>query len=72
MADPIRIFDRSLVRKRRDRAARHFASHDFLVREVAERLADRLCDVTRSFPLALDLGCHTGEIADTLGARGGI
>lgn len=72
MADPIRIFDRALVRKRRDRAAAHFASHDFLVREVAERLADRLSDVTRSFPLALDLGCHTGEIADTLGPRGGI
>lgn len=72
MADPIRIFERSLLRKRRDRAATHFASHDFLVREVAERLADRLSDVTRSFPVALDLGCHTGELADTLGSRGGI
>lgn len=72
MPDPIRIFDRSLVRKRRDRAAAHFAAHDFLVREVAERLADRLSDVTRSFPTALDLGCHTGEMADTIGRRGGI
>ena len=72
MADPIRIFDRSLLRKRRDRAAPHFAAHDFLVREVADRLADRLADVTRKFPLALDLGCHTGEIADTLNGRGGI
>lgn len=72
MPDPIRIFDRSLLRKRRDRAADRFAAHDFLVREVAERLADRLSDVTHRFPLALDLGCHTGEIADTLGGRGGI
>ena len=72
MADAIRIFDRSLVRKHRDRAAPHFANHDFLVREVAERLADRLSDVTRTFPTALDLGCHTGEMADTLGKRGGI
>lgn len=72
MSDPIRIFDRSLVRKHRDRAARHFASHDFLVREVAERLADRLADVTRHFPMALDLGCHTGEMAQTLAGRGGI
>lgn len=72
MADPITIFDRAQVRKHRDRAARHFAAHDFLVREVAERLADRLTDVTRRFPLALDLGCHTGELADTLGGRGGI
>lgn len=72
MADPQKIFDRALLRKRRDRAARRFSSHDFLVREVADRLADRLSDVTRRFPLALDLGCHTGELADTLGGRGGI
>jgi Methylase involved in ubiquinone/menaquinone biosynthesis len=72
MPDAIRIFDRSLLRKRRDRAAPHFAAHDFLVREVAERLADRLTDVTRQFPLALDLGCHTGEMADTLAGRGGV
>jgi SAM-dependent methyltransferase len=72
MADPIRIFDRALVRKRRDRAAPNFSHHDFLVRESAERLADRLQDITRTFPLALDLGCHTGELADTLNGRGGI
>lgn len=68
----MRIFDRSLLRKRRDRAADGFATHDFLVREVAERLADRLDDVTRRFPVALDLGCHTGEMAETLKGRGGI
>jgi malonyl-ACP O-methyltransferase BioC len=72
MADGIRVFDRGLLRKRRDRAARHFAAHDFLVREAAERLADRLDDVTRRFPVALDLGCHTGELAAILGRRGGI
>jgi len=72
MTDPVSIFDRATLRKHRDRAARGFAAHDFLVREVAERLADRLSDVTRVFPLALDLGCHTGEMADTLGGRGGI
>jgi NADH dehydrogenase [ubiquinone] 1 alpha subcomplex assembly factor 5 len=72
MSDALTIFDRSLLRKRRDRAAPHFAAHDFLVREAAERLADRLDDVTRRFPVALDLGCHTGEMADTLGQRGGI
>jgi NADH dehydrogenase [ubiquinone] 1 alpha subcomplex assembly factor 5 len=72
MADTIRIFDRALLRKRRDRAAKDFARHDFLVRESAERLSDRLDDVTRTFPLALDLGCHTGEMSDTLRGRGGI
>lgn len=72
MSDTMRIFDRKLVRKRRDRAAPHFVNHDFLVREVAEHVADRLLDVTRTFPVALDLGCHTGEIADTLKGRGGV
>lgn len=68
----MRIFDRALVRKHRDRAAPDFVSHDFLVREVADRLADRLDDIKRSFPVALDLGCHTGELADALKGRGGI
>lgn len=68
----MRIFDRSLVRRHRDRAAPGFTAHDFLVREVAERLADRLDDVTRRFPLALDLGCHTGEMAGILRGRGGV
>lgn len=68
----MRIFDRSLLRKRRDRVAPGFDHFDFLVREAAERLADRLDDVTRRFPLALDLGCHTGQLAQALGGRGGI
>ncbi len=66
------VFDRRLVRRHRDRAASHLDGHDFLFREVAERLADRLDDVTRKFPLALDLGCHGGEIAAALRGRGGI
>lgn len=65
-------FDRGLLRRRRDRAAANFARHDFLVREAAERLCDRLDDVRRKFPLALDLGCHDGELAGILGGRGGV
>jgi len=72
MADSMTIFDRRLVRKRRDRAAAGFAAHDFLVREAAERLADRLDDILQRFPLALDLGCHTGELAEAVKGRGGI
>ena len=66
------VFDRRLVRARRDRWASVLADHDFLFREVADRLADRLGDVTRRFPLALDLGARSGIIAETLGPRGGI
>ncbi len=72
MTDSMSVFDRRLVRRHRDRAAAHLDGHDFLFREIAERLADRLDDVTRKFPLALDLGCHGGEIAAALGGRGGI
>jgi len=72
MTDSMNVFDRRLVRRHRDRAAAHLDGHDFLFREVAEQLADRLDDVTRKFPLALDLGCHGGEIAAALRGRGGI
>jgi SAM-dependent methyltransferase len=65
-------FDRRAVRAHRDRAAALLPEHDFLFREVADRLVDRLADVTRKFPRALDLGCHGGEIAGALSGRGGI
>ncbi len=68
----MRVFDRRLVRARRQRWAASFSRHDFLVREAAGRLADRLDDVARKFPLALDLGCHDGALARVMGARGGI
>ena len=70
--DDIRIFDRALLRRRRDRAAAGVSAYDFLFREIAERLAERLEEVRRSFPLALDLGCHHGCLASALGWRGGI
>ncbi len=62
------IFDRTLLRRRRERAASGVGAVDFLIREVAARLAERLADVRRRFPLALELGCHTGQLAAALGA----
>ncbi|MCC6912839.1 MAG: methyltransferase domain-containing protein [Rhodospirillaceae bacterium] len=66
MTDSMQVFDRKLVQRRRERAAPGFADADFLIRESAARLADRLLDVTRSFPTALDLGCHTGALGEEL------
>jgi len=63
MSDSMTVFNRRAVRRHRDRAAERLADHDFLFAESAARLADRLADVTRNFPLALDLGCHGGELA---------
>jgi SAM-dependent methyltransferase len=72
MNDQREIFDRRVLRRHRDRAAPGIAAHDFLLREVAERLLDRLEDVRRRFPLALDLGCHHGVVAELLAGRGGV
>ncbi|HET8726821.1 MAG TPA: methyltransferase domain-containing protein [Alphaproteobacteria bacterium] len=69
--DAMQVFDRKVVRRHRDRAAAGLPQHDFLFRHVAEALLDRLCDVKREFPLALDIGCHGGETAALLlGERG--
>ena len=72
MSDAMNVFDRGAIRMHRDRAAARLDAHDFLLREVGERLADRLDDIRRTFPLALDLGCHSGQLARLIGPRGGI
>jgi NADH dehydrogenase [ubiquinone] 1 alpha subcomplex assembly factor 5 len=72
MTDSMQVFDRGLVRTRRERAARDLSQADFLLRESAERLADRLLDVVRPFSLALDLGCHTGQLAPIIRTTGKV
>jgi NADH dehydrogenase [ubiquinone] 1 alpha subcomplex assembly factor 5 len=74
MADPTRIdvFDRGAVRRHRERAARTIGAHDFLFREAAARLAERLDEIRRAFPRALDLGGHGGVLAQALVGRSGI
>ncbi|MDI1283073.1 MAG: methyltransferase domain-containing protein [Reyranella sp.] len=67
--DPLLVFDRAVLRQRRDRAARDWDRQAFLKREIAERLVERLDDVRRNFDLALDLGCHGDEVAAALGDR---
>jgi NADH dehydrogenase [ubiquinone] 1 alpha subcomplex assembly factor 5 len=52
----ITLFDRRTVRRRRDRAATTMDAHNFLHREIADQLADRLRDIKRTFTTALDLG----------------
>ena len=60
------LFEREHVRLHRERAAATLDAHDFLFAEVAERLTERLDDVKRDFPLALDIGCHGGEVGKSL------
>ncbi len=66
------IFDRKRLAKHRTRAAHSFSAHDFLFREMAERLCERLDYIKKTFPLALDLGAHNGLVAKILQGRGGI
>ena len=63
------VFDRAAVRLHRDRAAQTVAQAAPVLREVADRLLDRLDDITRPFTRALDLGGR-GVVAPLLRARG--
>jgi len=72
MSESPLVFNRAVVRRHRDRAAALPGDHDFLVREVGERLVDRLDDVRRRFPTALDLGCRGGILSGLAAGRGGI
>lgn len=66
------LFDRRALRLHRDRCAGAPPGSDFLLREVADRLADRLADVKAAFPLALDIGARSGLLGEVLRGRGGI
>ncbi|RMF09885.1 MAG: methyltransferase domain-containing protein [Alphaproteobacteria bacterium] len=61
-------FDRAVLRQRRLRAAPRFTDHDFLFREIATRLDERLSEITRSFNRVLVIG-NQGGIAADLAAR---
>ncbi len=67
--DEMRVFDRRLVRLRRDRAAPGIGRVAPVLEDAAERLLDRLDDTTRRFTRALDLGGR-GVVAPLLAARG--
>jgi NADH dehydrogenase [ubiquinone] 1 alpha subcomplex assembly factor 5 len=67
--DSMLVFDRRAVRLHRDRAAATVGSVQDLLRDGAERLLDRLDDMTGGFRLALDIGGR-GVVAPLLRARG--
>jgi SAM-dependent methyltransferase len=65
---PALLFDRPLHRARLERAAARLGEADFLRARAAGDAVERLLAVTRSFPLALELGARRGEFARALGA----
>ena len=62
---PPLLFDRTLHRRRLERAARGGYA-GFLKRRAAEDAAERLSDILRDFPLAVDLGARDGAFARAL------
>lgn len=67
----IEVFDRALLRLRRDRAALRAADYDFLLRDVADRLMDRMDVIRRPFARVLDMGSYHGVLAQKICARAG-
>jgi len=66
MSLPPLLFDRTLHRKRLDRAAPGYANADFLQRRAASDVAERLAPILRSFPLAVDLSARGGAFREAL------
>ncbi|GMH03135.1 hypothetical protein Nepgr_004974 [Nepenthes gracilis] len=68
----VKIFDRDLKRKQRDRAAWLVHPGDSFVNSVAENLLDRLEDCKITFPTALCLGGSLQAIKYLMQGHGGI
>jgi NADH dehydrogenase [ubiquinone] 1 alpha subcomplex assembly factor 5 len=63
-----------LKKRQRDSMARidQDGHYDYLRAEVASRIVDRLRDVSREFPLALDLGAHAGHLYRACATHAGV
>ena len=66
------VFDRDLLRRRRDRYAHVAEAHEFLLERVAEDLVERLSIVTRDFPVALNLGAQHGLLSRRIAELGNV
>jgi SAM-dependent methyltransferase len=71
MADNLAIFDRALLRRRRQRAIA-LGPATFLLDRVAGDMADRLAAVLRRFDIAADLGTPGAAVRAALGQLGSV
>uniref|UniRef100_A0AAY4AK05 Uncharacterized protein n=1 Tax=Denticeps clupeoides TaxID=299321 RepID=A0AAY4AK05_9TELE len=62
------VFDRTMKRNQKRWAAslQEHDKYDYLRAEVGRRVADRVYDIARTFPMALDVGCGKSHIAEHL------
>ncbi|XP_037104456.1 arginine-hydroxylase NDUFAF5, mitochondrial [Syngnathus acus] len=65
---PANVFDRSMKKRQKEwaNAVRDSHKYDYLREEVGARVADRVYDVARTFPLALEIGAGRGYVAQHL------
>jgi SAM-dependent methyltransferase len=66
------IFDRTLLTRRRDRAAAQATAPDFLLDRTAADLVDRLALIKRQFPIVVNLGAHNGLLGRRLRRLPGV
>ncbi len=65
------VFDRELKSRQRKWALSLEGGdyYDYLRIESAAQICERIEDITREFPTALDLGCHRGQLFDVINSR---
>ncbi|KAL7694444.1 putative methyltransferase type 11, S-adenosyl-L-methionine-dependent methyltransferase [Plasmopara halstedii] len=68
MSSTVPIFNRAIKRQQRNNISqiKNSNEYEYLKDEVSRRLIDRLEDIERDFPLALDLGCGSGHLYKNL------
>lgn len=66
------IFDRSLIARRKQRAAPRALEADFLLRRAAQELEERMGAILRDFDMAVDLSSPSKLVADALLASGKV
>lgn len=62
------VFDRKTKRLQKERVADGYngedaSVYDYIKDEFGYRLSDRICDIKRRFPVAVDLGCGRGHLS---------
>lgn len=76
-SDTMKVFDRALKIKHKQRVVLlsdrdPTSQYDYLRDEIADRLTDRIMDITKKFPVMVDLGAGSGHIRKVLADRGAV
>jgi len=67
----INIFNRNLLRQRRDRASRNISEYDFIFKSVAENILESLDIINNKFPLILNMSDINKQLSKKLEMRRG-